>query len=135
MILRPTPVDSSVAISLRDRFQIGASLIPPVALLWIASRNGWVPIHPRVAIVAAPAAVALGMLFPVAFSVWHRLLTRVQNWVGARLLSALLGLAFILTILPIGLWLRARGRSFLEPASQDTYWVPARPPGSLKDQY
>lgn len=133
--MRDATPNSSVTVSLSDRFQIGASLLPPIALLWLASRRGWIPVPPGVFLAAMPGAVALGMLFPGAFFGWHRIITRIQSWMGARVLALLLGSVFLLAILPIGLWLRARGRSFLEPESSDTYWVSVRPPGSLKNQY
>ena len=131
----PPPANSDVRRSLKDRFQIGASLIPPMALLWLASRNGWIPVPSWICLAALPGAVALGMLLPGVFAGWHRLFSHGQSWAGHRLLAGLLGLAFILTIIPIGLWLRFRGRSFLEPPTQGTYWVSARPPGSLKNQF
>lgn len=133
--MRDATSRSSVTLSRSDRFQIGASLLPPIALLWIASRRGWIPVPPGIFLAAMPGAVVLGMLFPTAFLGWHRTFSRIQRWVGARVLALLLGVVFLLTLLPIGLWLRARGRSFLEPESSETYWVPVRPPGSLKNQY
>ena len=39
------------------RFQIGASLIPPFALLYIASRAGWIPIDRKVWLATMPIAL------------------------------------------------------------------------------
>lgn len=122
-------------ISLRERFQIGASLIPPIALLWIASGMGWLALPAKALLIAMPCAVAIGMLLPAAFAGWHRAFSAGQRWLGHRLLKLILGIAFLLTILPIGLWLRLRGRSFLQAPAGDSCWTPARPPGSLKNQF
>jgi hypothetical protein len=126
---------AAVEFTFKERFQIGASLIPPFALLWIATRAGWLHAPAVLCLAAMPAAVILGMLLPRVFAGWHRVFSAAQRWVGNRLLRVLLAIVFLLTILPIGLWLRLRGRSFLEHASADSYWTPARPPGSLKNQY
>ena len=121
--------------TLWQRFEIGASLVPPLALLWIASRKGWIPPGGPWSLIAMPTAVVIGLRFPAAFAGGHRGLSRVQSWIGKRLLAALLGLAFVVAVLPMGLWLRARGRSFLEPPPGDSYWTTPRPPGSLKNQF
>ena len=127
--------NSSAPHSLSERFQIGASLIPPIALMWIGSRSGWIPISSRACLTAMPVAVLIGMLLPQVFSGWHRFFTAVQGWLGHRLLAGLLAVAFLVAVVPFGLWMRTRKRSFLEPTSHDSYWVPARPPGSLKNQF
>jgi hypothetical protein len=131
---RPEPV-STHQPSFKERFQIGGSLIPPVALLWIGSRIGWVPISSKLLLIAMPCAVVIGMLLPGIFSGWHRLFSAAQRWLGHRLLKVILGIAFLVTILPIGLWFRARGRSFLDRSRSDSYWAPARRPGRLKNQF
>ena len=76
--------------SFRDRFAIGASLIPPVALLMIANRAGWVPGSPRAFLAGMPVAVGLGMLFPTLFEPWHRGFSRMRSWLGGRLVFLLL---------------------------------------------
>ena len=121
--------------SLKMRFQIGASLIPPFALLYIASRAGWIPIDRKVWLATMPIALLVGMLFPDLFATWHRLFSAGQSWLGHRLLKLLFAIVFLLTIMPIALWLRLRGRSFLEPPSDGSYWSPPRQTGSMKDQY
>lgn len=133
--MNPTPTTNPAPRSLRERFEIGAALIPPLALLWIAGRKGWLPVGSQWQLVAMPIAVAIGMLLPQVFAGWHRGFSRVQSWLGRRLLVALLGLIFILAVLPVGLWMRLRGRSFLEPPGGDSYWVKPSPPGSLKNQF
>jgi len=117
------------------RFQIGASLIPPFALLYLGSRAGWLPAARKAWLVAMPVALLVGMLLPHLFVTWHRLFSAGESWLGNRLLKLLFATVFLLTILPIALWLRLRGRSFLEPPSGESYWSPPRRTGSMKDQY
>ncbi len=121
--------------SFPERFQIGASLIPPIALAWIAARKGWLPLDPRWCLAAMPVAVGVGMLLPGVFAGWHRLFSRVQSAVGRCLLAVLLRVVFLVAVLPIGLLMRARGRSFLKAPDGVSYWQPAKPPGSLRNQF
>jgi len=123
------------APSLRQRFEVGASLLPPVALGWLAARAGWLSVPPGWLLAAMPAVLAIGMGFPGPFMGWHQGVRRVQAWIGRHLLAALLGLVFLLVLLPIGWLLRLRGRSFLEAPSGDSFWTPSRPPGSLRDPF
>ena len=125
----------AVRLSLSDRFQTGSALMLPVALAYLSTRMGWLPWRPQWVLAAMPCALIVGMLCPDCFSGWHRLVTRGQRWVGGYLLAFLLGIAFCLAIVPLGLWLRLRGRSFLEPPAHDTYWVPARAASPLKNQF
>lgn len=122
-------------LSFKMRFQIGASLIPPFALLYLASRAGWMPAAPKVWLAAMPVALLVGMLLPRLFAPWHRLFSSGHSWLGHRLLKLLLALVFLLTIVPIAVYLRIRGRSFLETASRESYWLPPRTGGSMQDQY
>lgn len=117
------------------RFQIGASLVPPIALAWMAARAGWLPVPPAWLLAAMPAALALGMCFPKPFRGWHRGVQRVQSALGRALLSGLLAAVFLLMVVPIGLILRAAGRSFLGTAHADSFWSRVRPPGSLRDPF
>lgn len=123
------------SLPLGERFRIGASLIPPFALLWVASRRGWIPLNPWWCLAAMPLALLTGLLLPSAFAGWHRGFSRVQSWIGHRVITVLLGMVFILVVLPVGLIFRLRGRSFLELPPGESYWKPARPPGSLRDQF
>jgi hypothetical protein len=127
---RPQP-----PLSLKVRFEIGASLIPPVALLYLASRAGWIPTPSKTWLAAIPVALLVGMLLPHLFLTWHRLFSAGQRSLGYRLLKMLFAIVFLLTVMPIALWLRLRGRSFLEPHSHKSYWSPAKQTGSMKDQY
>lgn len=122
--------------TLRRRFEVASSVVPPLALLWLAGRKGWVEIHGKgLPFWVLPLAVGVGMLVPGMLVGWHRRISRLQGWVGRRLLSALLAMVFVVAVLPVGLWLRLRGRSFLEGPQGDSCWVPPRPPGSLRDQF
>jgi hypothetical protein len=49
--------------------------------------------------------------------------------------AVLLGIVFLLVVMPVGLVLRLRGKSFLDGGRRDSYWHPVRPPGSLKDSF
>lgn len=122
-------------ISAGQRFQIGASLLPPVALLWAAARSGWVPVPPVACLVAMPLVVLLGLAIPEPFQGWHRGVQRIQSWIGHQLLALVLALIFVLILVPTGLLLRLLGRSFLEAPSGPSFWRRARPPGSLHDPF
>ena len=121
--------------SWKERFQIGASLIPPIALGWMAARRGWLPLDPRGCLIAMPVAVGIGMLLPSVFAGWHRFFSRIQSAAGRRLLALLLRIVFLVAVLPVGLLMRWRGRSFLRAPGGDSYWQPAKPPGSLRNQF
>lgn len=131
--MNPTPDEARFQPG--QRFRIGASLIPPFALLWLAARKGWIPADPRWPLFAMPAALLAGFLFPAVFAPWHRGFERVQSAVGRRIVAVLLGLAWLLVVLPVGLVLRLSGKRFLESAPRDSHWVPARPYGSLLDGF
>jgi len=120
---------------LKERLRIGASLLAPFALLWIASRSRWIPLPPNLCLIAMPCAVALGMLFPNLFAGWHRFFSGVQKWLGHRILAVLLGAVFLVAIVPMSLWLRVRGRSFLEYSAGDSFWQAPPQPGPLKNQF
>jgi hypothetical protein len=130
--MRPDP---QTLLPWGQRWPIGASLVPPLALLWLASRHGWVPLSPWLTFALLPAAVVLGALWPAPFRGWHRGVTRVQHALGRALVTVLLALVFLLVLVPTALVLRLRGRSFLETARRDSYWQPARPPGSWRDAF
>jgi hypothetical protein len=122
-------------LTLGERFRIGASLIPPFAILFLCSRRGWIPLTPWIGLGGMLLGLAAGMLLPAAFEPWHLGFSRVQAWIGRRIVAVLLGMVFLLVVLPIGLLLRWSGRGFLDRGRQDSYWHPARPPGSLKDGF
>jgi hypothetical protein len=79
--------------------------------------------------------LASGMLLPATFEPWHHGFSRVQAWIGRRIVAVLLGIVFLLVVMPVGLVLRLRGKSFLDGGRRDSYWHPVRPPGSLKDSF
>lgn len=109
--------------------------MPPFALLWVAARRGWVSVHPGYCLAAMLVALLVGTLMPGTFAQWHQGMTRVQSWIGQRLVGVLLGLVFIGVLLPLGMLFRLRGRSFMDAPTADSYWKPARAPGSLRDQF
>jgi len=118
-----------------ERLRIGASLLPPFALLWLACRKDWISLDPRGALFAMPIALAFGFLLPAHFAPWHRVVEKAQSWIGRRLVFALLSLVWIVVLLPTGLVLRALGKRFLDPGRRESYWESARPPGSLRDGF
>lgn len=122
-------------LTLGERFRIGASLIPPVALLWIASRRGWVPLSSGWCLAAMPLALLLGMLLPGIFEGWHRAFSAGQSWAGRWLVRILLGLVFLLVVAPLGIVLRVAGISFLGGKPAASYWTKVRPPSSLRTQF
>ncbi len=121
--------------NLGERFRIGASLIPPFAILFLSGRRGWIPVTPWVGLGGMLLGLASGMLLPATFEPWHHGFSRVQAWIGRRIVAVLLGIVFLLVVMPVGLVLRLRGKSFLDGGRRDSYWHPVRPPGSLKDSF
>lgn len=123
--------------SLSERFETGASLVPPFALLWLTARKGWIPAEPRWCLAAMGFAFAAGMLVPHPFQGWRRRLQSFQSWLGHHIVRQLLALIFLLIVVPFGLLLRLRGKSFLEHSAPDanSFWLTARPPGSLRDPF
>lgn len=122
---------------LGERLQIGASLIPPVALLWVAARKGWIGGDHRLYLAGMAVALLLGTALPTVFTGWHRGISRLQSWIGHCLLAVILAVVFLAMVIPLGLLYRLAGRSFLNstPESSSSFWHPARPPGSLRDQF
>lgn len=129
--MKPPPLQ----MTLGERFRIGASLIPPFALLWIASRRGWIPLPPAWCLISMPVALALGMLLPKVFAGWHRGFSAVQSWIGRRLVFLMLAIVFLLVVAPVAVVLRLAGKSFLGEKAAESYWVKVRPPGSLTTQF
>ena len=125
----------SIARSLRNRFVIGASLLPPVALLMIAGRCGWVPVSPRTCLVAMPLILGLGMLFPGAFESWHRWISRGQAWLGGRLVFLLLVGVYGLVVIPLAFLMRGLGQRPIDLSRSGTSWVRSKGYGSLRDPF
>jgi amino acid permease len=121
--------------SLRDRFAIGASLIPPVALLMIASRAGWVPGSPRVYLAAMPVVLGLGMLFPTLAEPWHRRFSRMRSWLGGRLVFLLLLGVYGVAVVPLAFLMRLFGKRPLDVSRSGSSWVQSKGYGSLRDPF
>ncbi|MEN9674341.1 MAG: hypothetical protein RIS76_237 [Verrucomicrobiota bacterium] len=130
-------VSPSKSYSLGERLQIGASLIPPFALLWVAARKGWVGGDHRLYLAGMAGALLVGAALPTVFTSWHRGVSRLQSWIGHFLLAVILAAVFVAVVIPLGLFYRLAGKSFLNstPESSSSFWHPARPPGSLRDQF
>lgn len=118
-----------------ERFQIGASLVPPFALLWLAARKGWMPGDPRLYLLTMLAVAIVGWVIPSPFVPWHRGVSRVQSWLGRKALALLLGMVFVAVVLPVGLLYRLTGKSFIASTPGESLWKPARTSGSLRDQF
>lgn len=121
--------------SLRERFAIGASLLPPVALLLLASRWGWVGIPARVCLLAMPGVIGLGMAFPGFFAPWYRVFSRVRSWLGGRLVFGLLLGIHGLVVIPMGFLMRALGQRPIDGARSGSSWVRSKGYGSLRDPF
>jgi len=121
--------------SLRDRFAIGASLLPPVALLMFAGRFGWVPVSPRACLVAMPLVLGLGMLFPGVFASWHRWISRGQAWLGGRLVFLLLVGVYGLVLIPLAFLMRGMGQRPVDLSRSGSSWVRSKGYGSLRDPF
>ncbi|MSU31622.1 MAG: hypothetical protein EXS25_02965 [Pedosphaera sp.] len=122
-------------VSLSERFQIGTSLLPPLALLWLGARRGWIDLPLWIPLAGMPLAVLTGMCFPLWFEPWHRGVKRIQSKIGRSIITGLMAGVFLLLVLPIGVFLRITGRRFLETKKQNSYWKPARKLGSLRDGF
>ena len=120
---------------LRDRFSIGASLLPPVALLMLAARWGWVAVSPRNCLLAMPLVLGLGMLLPAVFEPWHRWLSRVQAWCGRRLVFGVLLGVYALALVPIAFLMRWAGQRPLDLSRSGSSWVKSKGYGSLRDPF
>lgn len=123
------------ARSLRDRFVIGASLLPPVALLMLAARWGWVPVPAWVFLTCMPPVLAVGMLLPQVFEPWHRRVSRGQAWLGRRLVFGLLLGVYVLAVVPIGFLMRRSGKNPLDLSRSGGSWVRSKGYGSLRDPF
>ena len=123
--------------SLTERFETGASLVPPFALLWLAARKGWIPVEPRWCLTTMGFVFVVGMLVPHPFQGWRRGLRALQSWLGRHIVRQLLAIIFLVIVVPFGLLLRLRKKSFLEHSSGNatSFWLPARPSGSLRDPF
>lgn len=121
--------------TLRDRFAIGASLLPPVALLMLAGRWGWVPIRPVACLVAMPVVLGIGMAFPGVFAPWHRRLSRIRSWLGGRLVFLLLLAVHGLAVIPLALLMRLFGQRPVDRARSGSSWVRSKGYGSLRDPF
>ena len=121
--------------SLRDRFVIGASLIPPVALLMIASRAGWVPGSPRAYLAAMPVVLGLGMLFPIFVEPWHRRFSRMRAWLGGRLVFLLFLGVYGVAVVPMAFLMRLVGKRPLDVSRSGSSWVLSKAYGSLRDPF
>ena len=126
----PPPV-----VRLRDRCIIGASLLPPVALLMLAARAGWVPVPVRYCLMAMPLVMGFGMLLPSVFEPWHRWLSRGQSWLGRRLVFLVLLAVYGLALVPIALLMRWAGQRPVDLARSGSSWVKSKGHGSLRDPF
>lgn len=126
---------SPAARGLRDRLAIGASLLPPVALLMLASRWGWVPVRSTVWLAAMPLVLAVGMLSPGWFAPWHRGVSRVQAGLGRFLVRLLLRVIHALAVVPMGLLMRCFGQHPVDRARTGSSWVRSKGYGSLRDPF
>lgn len=82
-----------------------------------------------------PLALLLGMALPAAFAPWHRLFTRIQSRVGRGFLAGLLYMVFFLAVTPLAFILKFTGKRFIDSGTTGSSWIPARPHGSLRDQF
>jgi hypothetical protein len=107
------------------------------ALSWWRDHTGWHWLLPLAALFLVVALVRPGLLAPLN-KLWLKfglLLYKVMN-------PLVLGLLFFITIMPIGLVMRAFGKDFLRlklDRSAKSYWIERTPPGpppqSMKNQF
>jgi len=129
------PATSTGPWSLRERLAIGASLLPPLALLMLAARWGWVPLRPLGLLGAMPLVLALGMLLPARFARWHRGLSRVQARLGRGVVLLLLRAIHLLAVVPLGGLMRLFGQRPVDLARTGSAWVRSKGYGSLRDPF
>jgi hypothetical protein len=107
------------------------------ALSWWRDHTGWHWLLPLAALFLVVALVRPGLLAPLN-KLWLKfglLLYKVMN-------PLVLGLLFFITIMPIGLVMRAFGKDFLRlklDRDAKSYWIERTPPGpppqSMKNQF
>jgi len=107
------------------------------ALSWWRDHTGWHWLLPLAVLFLVVALVRPGLLAPLN-KLWLKfglLLYKVMN-------PLVLGLLFFITIMPIGLVMRAFGKDFLRlklDRSAKSYWIERTPPGpppqSMKNQF
>lgn len=107
------------------------------ALSWWRDHTGWHWLLPLAALFLVVALVRPGLLAPLN-KLWLKfglLLYKIMN-------PLVLGLLFFITIMPIGLVMRAFGKDFLRlklDRSAKSYWIERTPPGpppqSMKNQF
>lgn len=118
------------ANSARRRLRRQGAVRSLVGLLVAALLALWKPLF---AVVVAAIALAFGVVALAAPGTYARIaagLERFGYWLGSALTWILMPLIFFLLFLPVGLWLRMRGRLRITrgpDASLDTYWERPQP--------
>jgi uncharacterized membrane protein len=84
----------------------------------------------------AVAVFVTGSLWPRAYRPVYRAAMRFSHAMGQVVGRVLLGLLFVLLLLPLGLILRLSGKDLLQLKTHrgrqvDSYWQPVKPPGPL----
>ena len=97
--------------------------------LWDGAGPGWAE-----AVLGGIGAtlVAFGLLAPARLAPLNRAWTRLGLLLFKVVNPVVLGLIYLTTIVPIGLWLRLRGRDLLSlevDRQAKSYWVMRQPPG------
>jgi hypothetical protein len=87
---------------------------------------------------AAMAFLVLALVFPTSLRLLNRVWTQFGFLLHRVMQPLILGLLFFLTILPMGLLLRAAGKDLLRlriNRLDRTYWLPRDPPGPAPDSF
>ena len=112
----------------------GSLLLLGLVLGW---RGGWG--RPSTALLILAGILAAGaILRPQWMRPVYRLGMRVGHALGQVVGAVLLGVCFVVVVVPVGWLLRVLGRDLLrlrrDPQAK-TYWEPARPPSDLERMF
>ncbi len=90
------------------------------------------------AVMVAAAFAGLGLLAPRALARLNRLWMAIGHLLNRIVSPIVMGLLFVVAVVPTGLWLRLTGKDPLrlkrDPVTR-TYWLPRMPPGPAADSF
>jgi hypothetical protein len=119
---------------------VGGILVA-LALVKALLFSGWTELAWALLSIGA-ALVALGLLRPPLLAPLNRAWLRLGLFLFKIVNPIVMFLIYATTVVPIGLWLRLRGKDLLrlrrDPAAT-SYWIPREPPGptpeSMRNQF
>lgn len=103
---------------------------------FLIHRKGRLPLPPAILFSSLILVAVLAVLRPGWFRPFYRIFMTIGFHIGQVVGRILLGVIFLIAIVPIGLALRLTGRDLLgrQPRA-GSYWILARPPGRLDQMF